>query len=202
MSLIVDTLVEGLLDEAVARRIIEHCGHKPGNGYGKNGVDYLRLKAPGFNVRAAYGNPILVLVDFMDTKLGCPPAVPVAWLPTRSERLLLRVVVPEIESWLLADCDGMAAFLSVSPALIPTSPETLTNPKQTLVNLARRSRRRNVKAAMVPTEGVSAVVGPEYVAALQEFVISLWDASAAGLHSRSLDRTLLRLRSLPFLVVS
>lgn len=193
MSLIVDTLVEGLLDEAVARRIIEHCGHKPGNGYGKNGVDYLRLKAPGFNVRAAYGNTILVLVDFMDTKLGCPPAVPVAWLPARSEQMLLRVVVPEIESWLLADSDGMAAFLGVSPALIPTLPETLTNPKQTLVNLARRSRRRSVKAAMVPAEGVSAVVGSEYVAALQEFVGDSWDVEQSQMNALSLRRTVMRL---------
>lgn len=164
MSLVVDTLVEGLLDESVARKLIVHCGHVPGDGYGKNGINYLRAKATGFNVKAAYGNPILLLVDFMDTGFDCPPAVPATWLPTRNERMLLRVVVPEVESWLLADCEGMAEFLGVSPALIPAMPETLANPKQTLVNLARRSRRRDVKAAMAPAEGITAEVGPEYVA--------------------------------------
>lgn len=196
MSLVVDTLVEGLLDESVARKLIVHCGHVPGDGYGKNGIDYLRAKAPGFNVKASYGNPILMLVDFMDTRLACPPAVLATWLPTRCERLLLRVVVPEIESWLLADRDGMAAFLGVPSALIPAAPETLANPKQTLVNLARRSRRRHVKAAMVPADGVSAAVGPEYVVALQEFVGSVWDAEQAQVNASSLQRTLARLHAL------
>ncbi len=196
MSLVVDTLVEGLLDESVARKIIVHCGHVPGNGYGKNGIQYLRAKAPGFNVKATFGNPILMLVDFMDTGFDCPPRVAATWLPARSERLLLRVVVPEIESWLLADRDGMAAFLGVSPALIPAMPETLTNPKQTLVNLARRSRRRAVKAAMVPAEGFSALVGPEYVAVLQEFVGNAWDVGQARMNTPSLHRALLRLDAL------
>jgi len=59
MSLVVDTLVEGLLDESVARKLIVHCGHTPGDSYGKNGIDYLRRKASGFNIKATYGNPIL-----------------------------------------------------------------------------------------------------------------------------------------------
>ena len=74
MNLVVDTLVEGLLDEAVARQLITHCGYEPGNGYGKNGIDYLHVKASGFNARAAHGNPILMLVDFMDTELEWPTA--------------------------------------------------------------------------------------------------------------------------------
>lgn len=77
-----------------------------------------------------------MLVDFKDTGLECPPAVVTAWLPQPSTNLLLRVVVPMIESWLLADREGLAAFLGVSPALLPTMPETLINPKQALVNLA------------------------------------------------------------------
>lgn len=196
MSLVVDTLVEGLLDESVARKLITHCGHTPGDGFGKNGIDYLRMKAGGFNVRAAYGNSILLLVDFMDTGFDCPPAVPATWLAARSERLLLRVVVPEIESWLLADREGMAAFLGISLALLPDAPETLPDPKQTLVNLARRSRRRDVKAALVPAEGISAVVGPEYLAALQEFVGDSWDVEQAQMNSASLKRTVTRLFAL------
>lgn len=196
MSLVVDTLVEGLLDESVARKLIVHCGHTAGVSYGKNGIGYLRAKASGFNVKASYGNPILMLVDFMDTGFDCPPAVPATWLPNRSERLLLRVVIPEIESWLLADRDGIAAFLGVSPTLMPAAPEALANPKQTLVNLARRSRRRRVKAALVPGDGMSALVGPEYVAALQEFIGDVWDVEQALVNALSLQRTVMRLRTL------
>jgi hypothetical protein len=132
----------------------------------------------------------------MDTKLDCPPAVLAAWLPIRSERLLLRVVVPEIESWLLADREDMAAFLGISPTLLPDAPETLSDPKRTLVALARRSRRRGVKAAMAPAEGVSAVVGPEYVAVLQEFVGKAWSVEIAAINAPSLQRTVMRLWAL------
>lgn len=106
------------------------------------------------------------------------------------------MVVREIEGWLLADREGMAAFLGVSLALIPAAPEALANPKQTLVNLARGSRRRHVKAALVPAEGVSAVVGPEYVIALQEFVGDAWDVGQAGTNALSLQRTVMRLWAL------
>lgn len=196
MTLVVDILVEGLLDETVARRLIEHCGHTPGHSFGKKGVNYLRLKAQGFGVKALYGNPILMLVDFKDTGLECPPAVVTAWLPQPSTNLLLRVVVPMIESWLLADREGLAAFLGVSPALLPTMPETLINPKQALVNLARKSRRKSVRAALAPAKGASALVGPEYVVALQEFVVQVWDVERAKLSAPSLQRAITRLQAL------
>jgi hypothetical protein len=43
--MVVDTLVEGLLDETVARRLITYSGHTPGTGFGKRGVDYLHARA-------------------------------------------------------------------------------------------------------------------------------------------------------------
>jgi hypothetical protein len=81
---------------------------------------------------------MLMLVDFMDTGLECPPEVPVAWLPDRCSKMLLRAVVREIESWLLADASGISRFLGVSVSLVPRDPESLKDPKQSLVNLARR----------------------------------------------------------------
>lgn len=197
MSLVVDILVEGLLDETVARKLVAHCGHRPGTGFGKRGHHHLRQKVFGFNVRATHGNPILLLVDFMDTGLDCPPAVVVSWLPEQpSPRLLLRVVVREIESWLLADRDGMAEWLGLSSALIPTTPELLPDPKQTLVNLARRSRRKAIRAALTPAAGISAVVGPEYVATMQEFITDEWNIDAARSSAPSLARCLERLAAL------
>ena len=78
--MIVDALVEGPTDEAVARKIIAHCQHTFGVSYGKQGQSYIREKARGFDVLAQHGNPILVLVDFMDTGCDCPAAVPEEWL--------------------------------------------------------------------------------------------------------------------------
>lgn len=194
--MLVDILVEGLLDEAVARSLLRHCGHTPGVSFGKRGIDHLRTRMQGFNVRASYGNPILTLVDFMDTGYDCPPGVLSGWLPDRSPRLLLRVVVREIESWLLADRDGIAALLGISPTLIPHTPETLTDPKRELVNLARRTRRKTLRSALVPAQGISAVVGPEYVAVMGKFAAQQWDIDGAARSAPSLARAIARLTSL------
>lgn len=194
--MIVDALIEGNLDEAVAARLIDHCQHQFGTAYGKRGWTYLREKVTGFNVRAQYGNPILVLVDFMDTGLQCPPEVPAVWLPTRTPKLLLRAVVREIESWLLADRQGIAHFLGIAESSIPRSPENLDNPKQELINLARRSPRRALRHALLPQPDVSATVGPGYSAALEEFVAQCWNIDAAAQRALSLSHCVTRLREL------
>lgn len=194
--MIVDALVEGTTDEAVARQLIAHCRHEFGSAYGKRGQNYLHQKATGFNVRARYGSPILMLVDFMDTGLDCPPQVPATWLRDRSDKMLLRVVVRELESWLLADSEGVAHFLCISPALLPRSPEELADPKRTLVNLARRSRRKVLREAMVPRPNISSVVGAGYTAAVEEFVTRHWSISAALARSSSLQRCVSRLGEL------
>lgn len=193
--MVIDILVEGPLDEAVARRLIHHTGHQAGATFGKQGASYLRQKVAGFNVRASYGNPMLMLVDFADTGLDCPPAVLPAWLPHRSPKLLLRVVVNEIESWLLADHLGIGGFLGLSGAVVPEDPERLADPKRALVNLVRRSRRRAAKA-LVPQPGISASVGPGYVSEMQAFVAERWNVDAARRRAASLDRCLLRLAEL------
>jgi hypothetical protein len=194
--MILDALVEGTLDEAVAVRLIDYCGHKFGAAYGKKGWRYLRENAGGFNIHARYGNPILMLVDFMDTKLNCPPEVPAIWLPNRCNKMLLRTVVREIESWLLADSQGMARFLGISATLISLSPESLYDPKQTLVNLARRSRKKAPREWIVPQPHVSSVVGPGYNTALEEFVSKYWNIDAALQRAPSLQRCVTRLGEL------
>ena len=88
--MLIDTLIEGVTDEGVAKKLIVSCQHQFGIAYGKRGHGYLREKATGFNERAKYGNPILMLVDFADTGSHCPPAVPEEWLPHRSRNMLLR----------------------------------------------------------------------------------------------------------------
>ena len=194
--MIVDVLVEGTTDEAVARQLIAHCRHEFGTAYGKQGQRYLHRKVAGFNVRALYGNPILMLVDFMDTGLNCPPQVPATWLRDRSDKMLLRVVVRELESWLLADGEGVARFLGISVALIPRSPEELVDPKRMLINLARRSRRKALRDAIVPRPNISSVVGPGYTSAIEDFVARYWNIAAALARSPSLQRCVTRLGEL------
>lgn len=191
--MLIDALVEGPLDETVARRLVMHVGHTFGTCYGKKGVGYIREKITGFVVRARHGPPLLTLVDFMDTGLACPPAIAVNWLPQRSSQHLVRAVVREVESWLLADRAGMAGFLGISKELVPGDPETILDPKQTLINLARRCRNRSRREAIVPRPDASASTGPGYLAEMQTFVANHWDIAAASQVAPSLAKCLIRL---------
>lgn len=142
-------LVEGLLDEVVGRRILEHLGGQVSVVYGKRGIGYIQRKITGFN-DAATGFPILTLADLMDTGLSCAAAVVKTWLPHRNESMFFRLAVREIESWLLADRANLAAFLKVPRSKIPQHPEQIEDPKRTLINLARRSRSATIRRNLVP----------------------------------------------------
>jgi hypothetical protein len=68
---------------------------------------------------------------------------------------LFRVAVSEVESWALADREGFAQFLGISSVLVPAQPDHVADPKQTLINLARRSRRRTLKAFAEPKSSMA-----------------------------------------------
>ena len=92
-------------------------------------------------------NYYLTLVDFMDTGHSCPPDVVAQWLPRAEPGMLFRVVVRELESWLLADRENFADFLGISITKPPDQPEQINDPKQQLVNLARCSRKSQIRSA-------------------------------------------------------
>jgi hypothetical protein len=192
---IVNALVEGTLDEAVALRIIEATGHTAGICYGKRGSDYIRRKIRSFN-QTARSSYYLTLVDFMGTRLSCPPDVVAQWLPGPQPRMLFRVVVRELESWLLADREHLAEFLRVSVDKLPLNPEQVDDPKQLLVNLARHSRSARIRSALTPEPHSTALVGKLYNSELRLFIHESWDVDSARKNSLSLDRCLLRLRAL------
>jgi hypothetical protein len=183
------------MDEALAIRIIEGTGHMRGTIYGRRGCGYIREKIDGFN-RAAQGAYYLALVDHMDTRLQCPPAVLSSWLPSRFPSMILRVVVRELESWLLADRNNIAKFLNISIAKVPISPETLQDPKSTLVSLAKQSRSRHIRSALVPNPGSTAKIGRLYTSEMIRFTNNQWDFRAARENGPSLHRCLVRLETL------
>ncbi|MDT4954801.1 MAG: hypothetical protein QOJ02_2939 [Acidobacteriota bacterium] len=192
---IIHPLVEGNLDEAAAFRIIEVTGHTPGTCYGKKGSGYIEQKVRSFNL-TAHSTYYLALIDFMDTKLSCPPEVITNWLPNRQPKMLFRVVVREMESWLLADKDNLAEFLKVRANRIPTNPEMVYDPKLELINLARHSISSRIRSALVPEIGSTAQVGKLYNSEMRIFIDTLWNIHAARNYAPSLDRCLRRLESL------
>ena len=107
-----------------------------------------------------------------------------------------RVVVREVEAWVLADRTTIAAFLSVSARIVPRDPESLNDPKRTLVNLARRSRRAAIREAMVPREGSGRAIGPEYTGHVIQYLSTVWRPEIAASTAPSLQRALAALQTI------
>ncbi len=189
---IINYLVEGEIDEIIALQIISRLGHDIGVGYGKRGAGYIQNKIQNFN-KTAQSILYLVLVDFMDTKLECPAQVISEWLPHKNELMFFRVVVREIESWVLADRENLAAFLNVNIELIPVSPESEPDPKRKLINIARKSRSKKIRDALVPDQNSTAQVGKLYTSEIKRFVSNSWNIDNARKNSPSLDKCLFRL---------
>ncbi len=191
---VINAAVEGALDEAVAQQLISHVGGQIGIVFGREGKPNLRQRIGGFN-NAARQAPWLVLVD-LDYDADCAPSLRDAWLPDPAPHLCFRVCVREIEAWLMADAETLASHLGVSPNRIQRTPENLDYPKDEMVNLGRRSRRRDVREDMVPREESGRRVGPAYASRLIEYVKNKWRPEVAARRSESLHRAILCLKRL------
>lgn len=189
---IINFLVEGGIDEAVARNLVCFTGHEAGHCFGRSGFGYIKNKINGFNL-SAQGSHFLALVDFMDTGLTCPGEVLNQWLPHRNKQMLFRVVVREIESWLLADTEAIADFLNVTKSLIPDQVEDLDNPKQVLINIARRSRSKSLRESLIPSIQSTAREGILYNPEMTRFARDFWNPEKALTNSRSLEKCVQRL---------
>jgi hypothetical protein len=184
---VISAAVEGLVDETVIKSLIREAGAITGQVYGKRGKAFLRESIGGYNNSARF-RPWVVLVD-LDQDAPCAPQLCQNWLAAKAAKLCFRVAVRAVEAWLLADRESIAKFLSVSPSRIPIDPESESNPKQLMVDLAARSKRRSIREDMVPRPGSGRSVGPAYTSRLIEFVQSpLWRPTIAAERSESLRR--------------
>ena len=181
MSISISAAVEGDVDEAVLRRLL---GRSLGHVYGKKGKAALRKKVAGYN-NAARFQPWILLVD-LDHDFDCAPALLQEWLPEMACFMFFRVAVREIESWILADRERIAAFLDVKESQIYADTDSLQSPKETIVNLATQSRRREIREDMVPRPQSGRLVGPAYNSRIIEFVGKSWRPEMAERCSKSL----------------
>lgn len=194
VPVIISAAVEGVTDEAVIRKLIMHVGALPGTVYGKNGKQHLKDRITGYN-NAARHAPWIVLVD-LDRDEDCAPPLRTDWVPVPAPQLCFRVAVRAVEAWLLADAEALADFLGVGRRKIHGDPDSLPAPKETLVNLARTSRRKAIREDMVPREGSGRAVGPVYASRLIEFASFYWQPDNAAHRSDSLRRAIARVQSL------
>ena len=191
----VNLAVEDELSETVLRKLLAQSqpSFAIGYAYRRGGFGCLRRTVAGFN-QAARGTPFVVMTDL--DRGQCAPALIQEWLPhPRHANLIFRVAVRTVEAWLLGHQGAMADFLGIAETLVPRDVDGLRDPKGTLIRLARRSRYRRRREAIVPRPGSTARIGPDYNGCLSEFVTQQWDAGEAARSSPSLDRALRRLRA-------
>lgn len=180
--------VEGLVDEAVLRRLLRDAGLGCTAVYGKEGKPNLLQRLPGFNAAARHAS-WCVLID-LDHDASCVPEFLEQVLPEPAPGMTLRVAVRQIETWLLADRAGFASFLGVRSHDIPRDPDVLDEPKRLVVDLARRSQQRAITEDLVPRPGSGRSVGPAYTSRMIEFVTDRWRPHEAAERSPSLARCL------------
>ena len=186
-------IVKDFLSEAVARKILEASN--------KNyEIEYVLFwnkekitgKIGDIN-KSAKGYGYFVLTD-QDTADRCPPNA-IRELPEPVHpNLLYRFAVMEIESWVMAHRDAISTFLRVPLSKIPADTDTISNPKEHLINLAKQSRIGRIKRDIAPLAGSTSKVGPDYNGRLIEFIWKCWDVKIASKSSPSLQRTLKRLK--------
>jgi hypothetical protein len=186
--------VEGLSDQGAAAAIIRSCGLSVGAYYGNHGKHALLKKLNGYNAAANY-SPWLILVD-LDNDGPCPGAKRSEWLANPSNLMCFRIAVREIEAWLLADTEKISEFLHIPEAIVPLDPESLPDPKATLVSLARRSRSRDIREGLVPRNGSGVSVGPTYASDLNNFGRSEWRPDIAADSAPNLKKCILRVQEL------
>jgi hypothetical protein len=192
----INIVVEDVLSEVVAKTILGKINRKfyIGTCYGKQGFGYIKRNIPAFNNAAKGGTPYLVLTD-LDRK-ECAPLLIGQWLSIpKYDNLIFRVAVREIESWVLADRKEFAKFIGISKNKIPSNTDEINDPKEFLINLARKSRKTNLRKAIVPEDGISAIIGPNYNHALIDFITSKWRINEAKKNSPSLKRALMAINS-------
>jgi len=197
----VDYVGEGRSDDIIARRMILAANGVPGTSYRRplsgTGKDSLDARLRGLNKGTLFRNPVLALRD-LDDDAACAPALLAVLLPDKNPKMLLRVCVNQVESWLMADKEAYARFCGVPLRHIPDSPETVGNPKALIQSLGESGKAIKLhrhfirlKRTGVPMWGM---LGEWHA----EFAQKYWDPmrAAGSNRSPSLVRALARLKEL------
>lgn len=188
-----------VVEDELSRAVMERVLSSTGRGFTvklpmvERGFGNIRRSVTKYR-NASHWLPHVVLTDLDQAE--CPLALRQQWgVAQLPASMLFRVAVRETEAWLLADRLGFASFAGIAANKVTSQPEHLADPKQTLINLVRRSRNRRLTAELVPATGSALSIGPLYNERLGAFALHSWDVDAAKAASPSLNRTIDRLRT-------
>jgi hypothetical protein len=160
---------------------------------GKKGNGLLKAKIRSY-CDIAKRIPFLLITD-LDATI-CAPALISSWLGTITppKDFLFRVAVREVEGWLLADHVSMKLLLG-NRVNVPRDPESIRDPKECLLHLARGARR-DVKSDLLAEPNAIASQGLGYNHRLCHYVNTSWCPTRAAERSDSLNRVIRRLEQL------
>lgn len=177
--------VEDRLSDAVVRKLLRESTNSFNvSSKVTNGCDKIKKGIKDIN-DSARGMPFMVLVD-LDTE-ECAPILISKWLKEpKHPNMIFRVAVREVESWVMADADGFSRFLGIKPSLFPFDMDSIDDPKRFLIQMAGKSKKKELRKAIVPKPGSNTRVGPDYNGVLISFVYSDWDITRAIKRSKSL----------------
>lgn len=193
----INLVVEDLLSEYTVRKILSVV--RPDlvvkSVYMEAGCGYIKSNIKKF-WKASQHIPFVVLAD-LDNEI-CAPSRVLNWLGfiPSTGRFAFRIAVHETESWLMADRRSFSDFLGISEHLVPIDPDELLNPKEKLLNLVKRSRKRSLKEDILPLAGKHVTVGPAYNLSLVKYVSESWNPQRAAECSKSLHKTIRALQLL------
>jgi len=188
---------EDPLGRAVMQRIVSDAvPHAELHFTACRGNDYLKQKFSAFATIAQHQNPVVVITDL--DQFPCATALMAHWkirqpLPAG---LLFRVAVHEVESWLLADRAGFSKLFGIPQQKLPGTPDSVSDPKELVIQLARSSRLKSIRLGIAPAPGAAASKGFQYNEILTQFVLNAWDYQAACRNSDSLARAVHRIAQL------
>jgi hypothetical protein len=182
-------VVEDILQEAAVHRVLASEGI-PVSIYrtiGLHGAGFIDMNVARL-VRASAHGRYIVIRDL--DRHHCPPELLRQMFGGRlPDGLLFVVPVREVESWIMADAPSFCRFFSLNK--VDDSPESLDDPKEYLVSLARNSRKRAVRDGVAPRG--TAKVGDLYNSILLDFIHNHWRVDRARRRSPSLQRFIERL---------
>jgi hypothetical protein len=185
---------EGALDFVVLKKILSRINpYLDPIPYGGRGKQYIESKLPNFNIVASRNKAKYIALLDLDRE-SCVVRYLNKIVPKqKSDGLIIRIAVKEVESWLLADRNAIAKYLSLPVSKIPYRPDELSDPKNEIFTLARQSKIIKIREGIPPRTN-SQKEGSAYTTIMSEFVRQHWRHSVAEKSSPSLNRALKSIR--------
>lgn len=189
--------VEDDVSAHVGRKLIEFAGETVAHRPFYRGKSDLRKSFDKF-YNLSTREVVLLLVDLdrtSDRKM-CAIDLVRNWLVGRkpNPQLIFRVAVHEVESWLMADHDGLEYLLGLrARTKLPSFPDRVEEPKELLLSLVKSSRKKELRDCFKSIEGRLSP-GLTYSTTLCRWIDAHWSPKRAAEKSDSLKRAIIALQ--------